>query len=92
MGSIYYRCALRRIRGYNDGMGGIAKMVRKIGIAFLVTFIILSTVYQLFDLYRFVNSGARFTLRDGQMLCARVQRLEAYTELVPEDCEFGGSK
>lgn len=67
-------------------------MVRKIGIVFLVSFVILSTIYQLFDLYRFVNSGARFTLEDGQQLCARVQRLEAHAGFTPEDCEFGGSK
>lgn len=52
-------------------------MVRKIGIGLLMSFVILSAVYQLFDLYRFVNSGARFTLQDGQALCARVLRLES---------------
>ena len=67
-------------------------MARKIGIVLLAVFVILSTIYQLFDLYRFVNSGARFTLGYGQQLCARVQRLEAYAGFTPEDCEFGGSK
>lgn len=66
-------------------------MVRKIGIGLLMLFVILSTVYQLFDLYRFVNSGARFTLQDGQALCARVQRLEARAGFTPEGCEFGAS-
>lgn len=67
-------------------------MVRKIGIVLLVAFVTLSTIYQLFDLYRFVNSGARFTLGYGQQLCARTQRLEARAGFTPEDCEFGSSK
>lgn len=67
-------------------------MLRKIGIILLAAFVVLSTLYQLFDLYRFVNSGARFTLQDGQVLCARVQRLEAYAELLPRDCEFGNGR
>ena len=67
-------------------------MVRKIGIVLLLALVILSTIYQLFDLYRFVNSGARFTLGYGQQLCARVQRLETHAGFTPEDCEFGSSK
>lgn len=73
-------------------MGDAAKMVRKIGITLLVVFVILSTLYQLFNLYRFVNSGARFTLQDGQALCARVLRLEAIQGYVGGGCEFGSSK
>lgn len=67
-------------------------MARKIGIGLLVAFVILSTVYQLFDLYRFVNLGARFTLQDGQALCARVLRLEAIQGYAGGGCEFGSSK
>ncbi len=64
-------------------------MVRKIGIVLLISFAILSTIYQLFDLYRFVNSGARFTLEDGQALCARVMRLEATQGYTGGGCAFG---
>lgn len=67
-------------------------MVRKIGIGLLMSFVILSAVYQLFDLYRFVNSGARFTLRDGQALCARVLRLESIQGYAGGGCEFRSSK
>lgn len=63
-------------------------MVRKIGIVVLISFVMLSTIYQLYDLYRFVNSGARFTLEDGHALCARVLRLEARHDLAPGDCVF----
>lgn len=73
-------------------MGDVAKMVRKIGIVLLVVFVILSTSYQLFDLYRFVNSGARFTLQDGQALCARVLRLEAIQGYTEGGCKFKSSK
>lgn len=66
-------------------------MVRKIGIVLLISFAILSTIYQLFELYRFVNSGARFTLEDGQALCARVVRLEAFNGQTG-NCDFGGKK
>lgn len=65
-------------------------MARKIGTVLLVAFVILATAYQLFDLYRFVNFGARFTLNDGQALCARVVWLEAHQGLVPGNCMFGG--
>lgn len=67
-------------------------MVRKIGIGLLMSFVILSAVYQLFDLYRFVNSGARFTLQDGQALCARVLRLESIQGYAGGGCEFRSSK
>lgn len=67
-------------------------MVRKIGLALLAAFIILSTFYQLLDLYRFVNLGARFTLQDGQSLCARVLRLEAIQGYADGGCEFRSSK
>lgn len=67
-------------------------MVRKIGLVLLAVFVVFSTPYQLFDLYRFVNSGARFTLQDGQALCARVLRLEAIQGYAGGGCEFGGSK
>ena len=64
-------------------------MVRKVAIGMLVAFVVLSTVYQLFDLYKFVNSGARFTLSDGQALCARVLRLEAINGYAGGGCAFG---
>lgn len=67
-------------------------MVRKIGIGLLMSFVILSAVYQLFGLYRFVNSGARFTLQDGQALCARVLRLESIQGYAGGGCEFRSSK
>lgn len=67
-------------------------MARKIGIGLLVAFVTLSTVYQLFDLYRFVNLGARFTLQDGQALCARVLRLESIQGYAGGGCEFRSSK
>jgi hypothetical protein len=67
-------------------------MLRKIGIVLLAAFITLSTLYQLFDLYRFVNSGARFTLQDGQALCARVLRLESIQGYAGGGCEFRSSK
>lgn len=64
-------------------------MVGKIGKTVLIAFVLLSTIYQLFDLYRFVNSGARFTLADGQALCARVLRLEAIQGYADGGCAFG---
>lgn len=67
-------------------------MARKIGIGLLVAFVTLSTVYQLFDLYRFVHSGTRFTLQDGQALCARVLRLESIQGYAGGGCEFRSSK
>ena len=72
--------------------GSPTEMIRKIGVVLLMVFVILSTIYQLFDLYRFVNSGARFTLNDGQALCARVLRLEAIQGYAGGGCEFGSSK
>lgn len=64
-------------------------MVRKIGQVLLISFVLLSTIYQLWDLYKFVNSGARFTLEDGQALCARVLRLEAIQGYAGGGCAFG---
>lgn len=67
-------------------------MARKIAILFIVSFFILSTVYQLYSLYLFVNSGARFTLEDGHSLCARVLRLESIQGTVGGDCMFTQEK
>jgi hypothetical protein len=67
-------------------------MARKIAILFLVSFFILSTVYQLYSLYMFVNRGARFTLEDGHSLCARVLRLESIQGTVGGDCMFTQEK
>lgn len=67
-------------------------MVRKVAIGLLVAFVVLSTVYQLFGLYKFVNSGARFTLSDGQALCSRVLRLEEINGYAGGGCEFRESK
>ena len=67
-------------------------MVRKIGVVLLMVFVILSTIYQLFDLYKFVNSGARFTLADGQALCARVLWLEAIQGYADGGCEFRSNR
>lgn len=64
-------------------------MARKIATALFVVFVMFSTLYQLFDLYRFVNSGARFTLEDGQALCARVLRLESIQGYAEIGCTFG---
>lgn len=64
-------------------------MARKIAIIFLSLFFILSTVYQIYSLYLFVNSGARFTLEDGRSLCARVLRLEAIQGATGGSCMFG---
>lgn len=37
----------------------------------------LSLSFQLWQLWRFVNAGPRFTTHDGQELCERVRRLES---------------
>jgi len=67
-------------------------MARKIATALIISFVILSTVYQLYSLYLFVNSGARFTLEDGHALCARVLRLELIQGTIGGDCVFGQEK
>jgi hypothetical protein len=64
-------------------------MARKIAIFFLVSFVVLSTVYQFYTIYTFVHSGARFTLEDGRSLCARVLRLEAIQGATGGSCMFG---
>jgi hypothetical protein len=44
----------------------------------LFTWVILSVlaVYQVVDYFAFKNAGRRFTAKDGQALCVRVQVLE----------------
>lgn len=44
----------------------------------------LSLAFQFWQLYRFVNQGARFTADDGQALCERVQKLEPQ----PQPCRY----
>lgn len=63
-------------------------MVRKVAFFLLVVYVLSSTAYQITDVYLFVNRGARFTLRDGQTLCARVLRLEAMSGSAVAGCEF----
>lgn len=43
------------------------------------------TSYQVADYLQFRYRGKRFTADDGQTLCERVQRLEAF----PKPCEYG---
>lgn len=60
----------------------------------LWTIFSLSLVSQAWQLYRFVNQGARFTAEDGQELCRRIQALEAvsygYRDAgrKPVDCNY----
>lgn len=42
----------------------------------LSVIIAISVGIQGWQLYRFVNQGARFTAADGQALCERIARLE----------------
>ena len=51
---------------------------RVIGMALGLIFSV-SLVFQLWQVYRFVNSGPRFTRYDGQELCERVKALEVYS-------------
>ena len=51
---------------------------RVIGMALGLIFSV-SLVFQLWQVYRFVNSGPRFTGYDGQELCERVKALEVYS-------------
>lgn len=53
-----------------------------------------SLAFQLWQVYRFVNSGPRFTAVDGEKLCQRVRRLElvsygfADLKISSEDCHY----
>lgn len=38
-----------------------------------------SLVFQVWQLYRFVHAGPRFTAMDGQELCERIRALERYS-------------
>lgn len=38
-----------------------------------------SLVFQLWQLYNFINAGPRFTAQDGQELCERIRALERYS-------------
>lgn len=67
-------------------------MVREIAIFCVVAFVIMSTAYQLYAIYTFINTGARFTLEDGHSLCARVLRLESIQGTVGGDCMFTQEK
>ena len=49
---------------------------RAVGIVLGIVFS-LSLIFQIWQLYRFVSAGPRFTAQDGQELCMRVQALES---------------
>lgn len=55
-------------------------------------FVAVSLVWQAWSDYQFKSTGKRFTLDDGQALCARVLRLEAIQGYAGGGCEFGSSK
>jgi len=48
---------------------------RTVGIALGLIFSI-SLIFQIYQVYRFINQGSRFTAMDGQELCERVRALE----------------
>jgi len=66
---------------------------RVIGVALGLIFSV-SLVFQLWQVYRFVNSGPRFTAFDGEKLCQRVRRLESVSygfsdvKISSEDCRY----
>lgn len=53
----------------------VAKMSKFFGIV-LSVIVVISVGIQGWQLYRFVNQGARFTAADGQALCERLAKLE----------------
>ena len=57
--------------------------VQRLGIVLGIIFS-LSLMVQVWQLYRFVNAGPRFTAQDGQALCERVQKLEPQ----PQPCAY----
>ena len=54
----------------------------------------LSLGFQIWQLYRFMNQGARFTAQDGQQLCERIATLERHSigfqhsVVVSEPCDY----
>lgn len=70
-------------------------MVRKIIIAAASALFVASIGFQIWQVYRFVNAGPRFTAQDGQALCERVKALEEHSYgfanagLKPLDCNYG---
>ena len=66
---------------------------RAIGVALGLIFS-AALAFQLCQVYRFVNSGPRFTAFDGEKLCQRVRRLELVSygfidsKTSSEDCHY----
>lgn len=60
---------------------------RRLGIILGIIFS-LSLVFQIWQLYRFVSAGPRFTAQDGQGLCERVKALEASLGKTQQDCRY----
>lgn len=58
-------------------------MTRLFGIM-LAVIVSLSLCFQIWQVYRFINAGARFTAADGQSLCERVAQLEN----PPGECHY----
>jgi hypothetical protein len=57
----------------------MVQISRRVGIALGMALGILfsgSLVIQAWQLWKFVNQGARFTAEDGQALCLRIQAME----------------
>jgi hypothetical protein len=61
----------------------------------LIIFVAFSIIFQVWQVWKFVNAGARFTALDGQELCERIRTLEqqsyGYRDAVkkPLNCEYG---
>lgn len=65
--------------------------VQRLGIVLGIIFS-LSLMVQVWQLYRFVNAGPRFTAQDGQELCERVKVLEVRLGKTQQECDYEKSK
>lgn len=62
-------------------------MVRAVMWVFAVLFV-ASLGFQGWQLYKFMNAGARFTAKDGQELCERVRFLEQQSGRIAASCPY----
>jgi hypothetical protein len=58
----------------------------------LAVFIGLLFAYQMLDFWVFRHAGARFTAKDGDELCLRVQALEKHAGIPVSECSYSVKK
>lgn len=54
-------------------------MIKNILILVVGLFLIVTLSYHFYSVYKFTSVGPRFTAKDGQALCRRIQVLEHYS-------------